>query len=73
MGKKIEEILACHWPDSRNTGFLLAETAEFLKIQKNQATKFGYYYCTVIGITTLNTNPVYTGLVFRVVILNTAQ
>ena len=31
MGKKIEEILACHWSDSRNTGFLLAETAEFLK------------------------------------------
>ena len=34
MGKKIEEILACHWSDSRNTGFLLAETAEFLKIEK---------------------------------------
>ena len=41
LGKKIEEILACHWSDSRNTGFLLAETAEFLKIKKNRPQNLG--------------------------------
>ena len=35
LGKNLEEIQACHWSDSKNTGFLLAETAGFLKIQKN--------------------------------------
>ena len=47
LGKNLEEIQACHWSDSKNTGFLLAETAGFLKIQKNIMSNL-YIYIYII-------------------------
>ena len=37
LHQKLGEILACHWSDFKNSGLLLAETAEISKIKKNQA------------------------------------
>ena len=50
LGKNLEEIQACHWSDSKNTGFLLAETAGFLKIQKNiMSNLYIYIYYIRVG------------------------
>ena len=51
LGKNLEEIQACHWSDSKNTGFLLAETAGFLKIQKNiMSNLYIYIYIYYIRV-----------------------